>query len=358
MNEFDKLIGEIRLCALCPRMRDITKVIGYSCGKPNSQIMFIGEAPGRLGADDTQIPFHGDKSGHNFESLLKAVEISRSQIFVTNSVLCNPRDEKGNNDTPKNDEIINCSINLKKQIELVDPKIIVTLGAKALQSLNHIEAHNITLKEGVRNSFNWYGRMLIPLYHPGQRAMLHRSYTNQQSDYKFVADVLNKIDLKKKITYGKIKGQVENLVEYLLSVKPKISYFSLHKIIYLVEYEFFKNKNYRYSSAYFIRQKDGPYCTDLHIQKMINTFANIHTSTIKGKLFIHKPERSLFEDESKLQMSDEDSLEVQKIINSIKDLSDEELKSKAYISTPMRKILKKEKIESKGCYNMPIDFEE
>ena len=109
MNNFDNLISEIRKCDKCLRMYGISKIIGYSCGKPNSPIMFIGEAPGRLGADDTHIPFHGDKSGHNFESLLKAVGINRGDIFVTNSVLCNPKDENGNNDTPKNEEILNCS---------------------------------------------------------------------------------------------------------------------------------------------------------------------------------------------------------------------------------------------------------
>lgn len=358
VNDFEKLIIEIKNCNSCSRMHGITRVIGYSCGKPSSQIMFIGEAPGRLGADETQIPFHGDKSGHNFEGFLKVAGINRSDIFVTNSVLCNPRNEKGNNDTPTNSEVINCSVNLKKQLELVNPKIVVTLGAKALKSLDFIEPHNISLKEGVRKDFRWYGRLLIPLYHPGQRAMLHRSYANQQSDYKFVADTFAKLDINKSKVYGQLKIDVELLVEYLLYVKPTLSYFSLHKIIYLAEYYFYKRKNYRFTSAYFIRQKDGPYCTDLHIQKMINTFANLHTSTIKGKLFIKMPEKGLFDNKPSLQNNTEDNQIIIDILDNLKSLSDEELKRKAYLSSPMKNILKKEKLSLEGCYNRPIDFEE
>ncbi|MFZ1343592.1 uracil-DNA glycosylase family protein [Thiothrix eikelboomii] len=360
MDDFEKLIVEIKNCKLCPRMHGITRVIGYSCGKPSSPIMFIGEAPGRLGADDTQIPFHGDRSGHNFEGLLKTAGISRSDIFVTNSVLCNPRNEKGNNDTPTSLEVINCSENLKKQIELVNPKVIVTLGAKALQSLNFIESHKILLKEGVRKDFKWYGRLLIPLYHPGQRAMLHRSYANQQSDYKFVADTFSKLDISisKRKVYGQLKIDVELLVEYLFYIKPFLSYFSLHKIIYLAEYYFYKRKKYRFTSAYFIRQKDGPYCTDLHIQKMINTFADLHTSSVKGKLFIKMREHGLFDNKPSLQDDSEDKKIMIDIINNLKDLSDEDLKRKAYLSLPMKKILKKEKLKLEGCYNEPIEFEE
>ncbi len=358
MNDFDHLINEIKNCDLCSRMQGITRVIGYSCGKTTAPIMFIGEAPGRLGADESHIPFHGDKSGHNFEALLKTAGLSRDQIFVTNSVLCNPRNEQGNNDTPKNEEIINCSANLKKQIDLVNPKILVTLGAKALQSLTNIEYHDITLKIGVRKNFNWYNRILIPLYHPSQRAMLHRSYPNQQSDYKFVADILFRLDTKKIKTYGNLKVDVELLVAYLLKVKPYLSYFSLHKIIYLAEYGFFKRKKYKFTSAFFIRQKDGPYCTDLHIQKMINTFANLHTSTVKGKLFLNKPTQDLFQTETVLQGDSDDNKLMIELIDNLKNFTDEELKNKAYLTAPMKKILKKEKTLLEGCYNMPIEFEE
>ena len=91
--------------------------------------MIVGEAPGRLGADASQLPFHGDKSGHNFEALLEFSGLNRSDVFITNAVLCNPKSGDGNNATPTKCEIVNCASNLQKQISLLNPMIVVTLGA-------------------------------------------------------------------------------------------------------------------------------------------------------------------------------------------------------------------------------------
>ncbi|WPQ36580.1 uracil-DNA glycosylase [Achromobacter xylosoxidans] len=162
--------------------------------------MFVGEAPGRLGADDSQLPFHGDKSGHNFESLIAQVGISRYEVFVTNAVLCNPKDERGNNSTPNSGEITNCMPFLKETIEILDPSIIVTLGAVALKACGELEGYSFSLREKVRTVNAWMGRKLIPVYHPGQRAMVHRSFANQLSDYQFVAENLRSlISLEKRL---------------------------------------------------------------------------------------------------------------------------------------------------------------
>ena len=134
-------------------MVNSTKVLNLSSGNIHSQIMFVGEAPGRLGADSTGIPFHGDKAGHNFEALLDIADISRELIFITNAVLCNPKDAKGNNSTPNKQEINNCAGFLSDQIDLISPKIVVTLGATALSALAKIEDHGLSLKESVTVSY-------------------------------------------------------------------------------------------------------------------------------------------------------------------------------------------------------------
>lgn len=321
--------------------------------------MFIGEAPGRLGADDTNIPFHGDKSGHNFEELLEFAGLSRSQIFVTNAVLCNPRNPQGNNATPNRKEVKNCSGYLKRQIDLVDPKIVVTLGATALKALSLIEAHELTLKESVRTTRSWYGRLLVPTYHPGQRAMLHRSFANQRSDYKFIFDVMRSQGMKRVKVYGEVSSKVSDLLQYIFWKHQSVSYFGLHKIIYLVEYEIYKKHNILYTGAYFIRQKDGPYCTNLHIQKIKNTFKNLKTSTRHGKLYVdNKDANSLFAETPKLVDSPEEiDQETCRIIDELLEKSDEELKKKAYLSKPMRTILRKEKKENISSYNAPILFD-
>ncbi|MGH2637713.1 MAG: uracil-DNA glycosylase, partial [Rhabdochlamydiaceae bacterium] len=172
--EFEILISEALSCTKCARMCDSQKVISYANGSVASPVMFIGEAPGRLGADDTGIPFHGDRAGENFEDFLKFAGIERREIYITNAILCNPKDASGNNGTPSEQEVLNCSGYLKRQIDLLDPKIIVTLGATALGALRNVEGHRLSLSTNVRTAITWYDRTLIPLYHPGQRALLHR----------------------------------------------------------------------------------------------------------------------------------------------------------------------------------------
>jgi len=207
-REFDSLISDVRQCRLCPRMSNSERVLSRAAGMPGAQVMFLGEAPGRLGADDSGIPFHGDKTGQNFESLLAHVGMSRYQVFVSNAVLCNPRDERGNNATPTRQEVENCTTFLERQITVVDPAIIVTLGATALQALKTIEPHKITLAEGVRHAFPWFGRILIPAYHPGQRAQIHRSFANQRSDFQFIAEQSRRLRGTRRATAGTPRSDV------------------------------------------------------------------------------------------------------------------------------------------------------
>ncbi|WP_346291519.1 uracil-DNA glycosylase family protein [Sphaerothrix gracilis] len=358
-ERFHDLCGEVSTCIACERMCDSSKVLGPSSGKVTSDLMFIGEAPGRLGADNTTIPFHGDKSGHNFEELLEFASLSRSQIFVTNAVLCNPRNSQGNNATPNKQEIENCSEYLKRQIDLINPKIVVTLGATALKALSLIEPHKLTLKKSVRTQKNWYGRILIPIYHPGQRAMLHRSFANQRSDYKFVFDAMRSLGMKRVKVYGEVSFKIADLLEYIFWKHQNISYFGLHKLVYLVEYEIYKKYGVLYTGAYFIRQKDGPYCTNLHIQKIKNTFKNLKTSTNKGKLYVeNRDANNLFSETPKLAKSPEKiDREASLIIDKLLESSDKDLKKKAYLSKPMRTILRKEQRENINSYNAPILFD-
>jgi len=178
---FADLSQRVQKCRLCERMRNSARVLNRSAGALSARVMFIGEAPGRLGADQTEIPFHGDQAGHNFEQLIRSVGLSREALFITNAVLCNPRDSGGRNATPNHLELENCSSFLREQIRLIDPQIVVTLGSSALRATSAIERHALSLAADVRTARAWFGRLLIPLYHPGQRAMVHRSAANQGS---------------------------------------------------------------------------------------------------------------------------------------------------------------------------------
>src|SRR5262252_1477351 len=100
LNQFQQLAREAAACTLCERMCDRRAVLSHRNGSIRARAMFIAEAPGRNGADRTRIPFSGDLSGVYFEALIASIGLSRSEIFITNSVLCSPRRSSGANDKP------------------------------------------------------------------------------------------------------------------------------------------------------------------------------------------------------------------------------------------------------------------
>lgn len=188
--QFADLVERVQSCSLCPRMTQRTRVLGPPNGNLDSSVVFIAEAPGRLGADKFGIPLFGDQTGRNFEWLISSAGISREVIFITNAVLCNPRAADGKNDSPAITEIRNCSIYLKETLEIVGPKYIVPLGAVALASLNVIESHNIGLSQGVGKLFPWSRYFVFPLFHPGPRAFIWRPKAQQAKDYEVLGHLL------------------------------------------------------------------------------------------------------------------------------------------------------------------------
>lgn len=168
-------------------------MLGPLNGDLNSPVVFIAEAPGRLGADKFGIPLYGDQTGHNFEMLLAAAGLKRGSIFITNALLCNPRTLRGNNDSPTLTEIRNCSRYLREILEIVKPKYVVPLGRVALASLSAIEPHRIKLSEDVRKVFQWHGYLVYPLYHPGPRTFIQRTKAQQAADYTILDAFLGKL---------------------------------------------------------------------------------------------------------------------------------------------------------------------
>ena len=98
---FRELVEAARACRRCPRMEGRTRAIGPENGPLDARVLFVAEAPGRLGADRTGVPLSGDQTGRNFDALLVSAGIDRRRLFVTNAVLCNPRRPDGRNDRPR-----------------------------------------------------------------------------------------------------------------------------------------------------------------------------------------------------------------------------------------------------------------
>lgn len=193
------LVESANRCNLCERMCGRIKVLSEKNGNINAKVVFIGEAPGRLGADRTGIPFYGDQAGRNFERLLRFAGLDRSEVFITNAVLCNPRDEKGNNSTPNKKEVQNCSLFLSLLIDIIEPELIVPLGSCALSSLQIINAHQLALRQDVRKPTPWGKYIVLPMYHPGPRAVIHRSVTTQNEDFSFLGAMMGQSDLHEKM---------------------------------------------------------------------------------------------------------------------------------------------------------------
>src|SRR5438046_3124119 len=97
---FAQLVQTVQACRLCPRMEGRTRVLGPANGPMSARILFVAEAPGRFGGDRSGVPLSGDRTGRTFTELLGAAGLRRDEIFITNAVLCNPRDHAGRNDRP------------------------------------------------------------------------------------------------------------------------------------------------------------------------------------------------------------------------------------------------------------------
>jgi uracil-DNA glycosylase len=194
-KEFDALVAEAAACRQCPAMCGRSAVLSVRNGRVGARVMFVGEAPGRQGGDRTRVPFSGDQSGRNFSRYLESIGLTRDDVFITNAALCNPRTETGANRRPTRGEFANCSDFLRRQIEVIAPRVVVTLGAVSLEALRAVEYHRLSLKENVAQVHGWFGRLLVPLYHPSPQVLAsHRREPAQLEDYKAVALALTRAD--------------------------------------------------------------------------------------------------------------------------------------------------------------------
>ena len=192
-DQFIRLVSEAAGCRNCAAMCERAAVLSELNGTVDARVMFIGEAPGRKGADRTRVPFAGDQSGKNFERFLASINLKRGEIFITSAALCNPRAASGANRRPKAMEIRNCSSFLRRTIELVEPAVIVTLGTVALDALKLLHGHEFNLKNDAGKIRRWNGRLLVPLYHPSPQVLItSRSERAQLKDYEVVARAIRR----------------------------------------------------------------------------------------------------------------------------------------------------------------------
>ncbi|NPA03679.1 MAG: uracil-DNA glycosylase [Epsilonproteobacteria bacterium] len=156
-NDLESLRKVVLKCQKCDLAQTRHNVV-FGEGNPNAKLMFVGEAPGE-NEDLTGRPFVG-RAGQLLTKMIENVlEIKRSEVFIANIVKCRPP----NNRVPTPQEVKECIPYLHKQIELVDPKIIVALGAT---SYRHLTLDKTPISK-VRGKVMKFGdRYLIPTFHP------------------------------------------------------------------------------------------------------------------------------------------------------------------------------------------------
>jgi len=124
-------------------------------------IVFVGIAPGRRGGDRTGTPFSGDRSGKLLREMIARAGLD--EVFITNLVRCNPRDEQGRNRDPDAEEIANCRDHLAAELAIARPRVIACLGHMAWRELAG-RGHAFDPTQPTTTEFN--GAILFPMYHP------------------------------------------------------------------------------------------------------------------------------------------------------------------------------------------------
>lgn len=156
MNSLEELREQIGDCHRCP-LGDTRTCLVFGVGRPDAEIMFIGEAPGR-NEDLKGEPFVG-AAGRLLDELLASIGLHRTDVYIANILKCRP---PGNRD-PQPDEIETCTPFLREQVRLIDPTVIVTLGNFATKFVLKT-ASGITR---LRGSFHRTGRFtVLPIFHP------------------------------------------------------------------------------------------------------------------------------------------------------------------------------------------------
>ena len=175
---------EIAGCTKCTLAKGRTQVV-FGSGSPRAELMFVGEAPG-FHEDKQGVPFVG-AAGQLLGKLLAGIGLTRDEVFVANVLKCRP---PGNRD-PQPEEIEACEPHLWRQIELIQPKVIATLGNFATKLLSG-KPLGITRVHGVEQEVVLGGNrvLLYPLFHPAAALYTPRMLEVLETDFSRLPELL------------------------------------------------------------------------------------------------------------------------------------------------------------------------
>ncbi len=179
MDSLDEVAQAVRGCTDCPLHRGRTNAVPGE-GSPSAELMFIGEGPG----------FHEDRQGRPFvgpagqllEGLLATIGTNRNDVFIANMVKCRPPDNRD----PEPSEIAACSKYLERQIELINPKLIVTLGRFSLGRF--FPGESVTRARGKLRHKD--GRAIFPVLHPAAALRRNELRKTLVDDFRAISELL------------------------------------------------------------------------------------------------------------------------------------------------------------------------
>jgi len=178
---------ETASCTRCALAQGRTQVV-FGSGSPDADLMFVGEAPG-FHEDQQGVPFVG-QAGKLLDKLLAGIELTRADVFVVNVLKCRP---PGNRD-PLQEEIAACEPHLFRQIELISPTVVATLGNFATKLLSGKPA-GITKVHGYEQEVTLGARsvLLYPLYHPAAALYTPSMLKVLEEDFARIPAVLEQV---------------------------------------------------------------------------------------------------------------------------------------------------------------------
>jgi uracil-DNA glycosylase family 4 len=186
VNDLFALQEEASGCTRCRLHAGRTQVV-FGSGHPEADLMFVGEAPG-FHEDQQGMPFVG-QAGKLLEKLLAGIGLQRSDVYIANVLMCRP---PGNRD-PQPDEIASCESYLFRKIELIQPKVVATLGNFATKLLSG-RPHGITRVHGQEQEATLGGRtvLLYPLYHPAAALYTPAMLKVLESDFARLPELMGR----------------------------------------------------------------------------------------------------------------------------------------------------------------------
>jgi DNA polymerase len=178
-------------CVKCPHLASSRKNVVFGVGSIDAQLMFVGEAPG-ADEDEQGEPFVG-KAGQLLTKIIQATGLSRADVYIANILKCRPDTpgQSAGNRKPTSDEMATCIPYLHEQIDLIRPRVIVALGATAVEGLLG-KTLGITKLRGTWKTYR--GTPLMPTYHPAY-LLRNQAMSEKRKVWEDMLAVMEKLEM-------------------------------------------------------------------------------------------------------------------------------------------------------------------